>query len=71
MPVIRVTHVPVQTTPRLRSRVRGLVLFLMELAPIPVLPRNVMVSIPVVPVVHRGSVHVPGVPVMVSVPAGR
>lgn len=71
MPVIRVTHVPVQITPHLRGRVRGLVLFLMELAPILVLPRNVMVSIPVVPVVHRGSVHVPGVPVMVSVPAGR
>lgn len=71
MPVIRVTHVPVQITPHLRSRVRGLVLFLMELAPILVLPRNVMVSIPVVPVVHRGSVHVPGVPIMVSVPAGR
>lgn len=71
MPVIRVTHVPVQITPHLRSRVRGLVLFLMELAPILVRPRNVMVSIPVVPVVHRGSVHVPGVPVMVSVPAGR
>lgn len=71
MPVIRVTHVPVQITPHLRSRVRGLVLFLMELAPILVLPRNVMVSIPVVPVVHRGSVHVLGVPVMVSVPAGR
>lgn len=71
MPVIRVTHVPVQITPHLRGRVRGLVLFLMELAPILVLPRNVMVSIPVVPVVHRGSVHVPGVPVMVIVPAGR
>lgn len=71
MPAIRVMHVPVQITPHLRGRVRGRVLFLMELAPIPVLPRNVMVSIPVVPVAHQGSVHVPGVPVMVSVPAGR
>ena len=64
-------HVPEQITTNLRGRVRGRVLFLMELAPIPVLPRNVMVSIPVVPVAHQGSVHVPGVPVMVSVPAGR